>query len=134
MLKQDVPKDIITSPQGKQRIADYYGIAAKEFTPDQKAMLTLLIQEYTHNFEHGKAHQLFDKITKSGIDKVYFAWVGSLENNKPHYYIINGPDFLIEYDNVGFQNDGNHVHAILREKSQDFGDDLLKQHYAQSHK
>ena len=134
VLKQGVPKDIITSPQGKQRITDYYGVAAKQFTADQKAILTLLIQEYTHNFEHQKAHQLFDKIMKSGIDNVYFAWVGSLENNKPHYYIINGPDFLIEYDNVGFQNDGNHIHAILREKGQDFGEDLLKQHYLQSHK
>ncbi len=132
MLKQDVPKDIITSPQASQRITSYYGIPAKQFTSDQKALLTLLIQEYTHNFEHQKAHQLFDKITKSGLDNVYFAWVGSLENNKPHYYIINGPDFLIEYDNVGFQNDGSHIHAILREKGQDFGADLLKQHYLEA--
>ncbi len=129
VLKQDVPKDIITSPQAQQRITEYYGLAARQFTADQKTMLKLLIQEYTHNFEHQKAHQLFDKIMKSGIEKVYFAWVGSLENNQPHYYILNGPDFLIEYDNVGFQNDGNHIHAILREKGQDFGEDLLKQHY-----
>ncbi len=132
MLKQDVPKDIITSPQGSQRITNYYGIAAGQFDEGQKELLKLLIQEYTHNFEHGKAHQLFEKIMKSGIDKVYFAWVGSLENNKPHYYIINGPDFLIEYDNVGFQNDGNHIHAILREKGQDFGEDLLKRHYLEA--
>ncbi|MCY7358838.1 MAG: DUF3500 domain-containing protein [Rudanella sp.] len=99
---------------------------------NQKTMLTLLIQEYTHNFEHQKAHQLFDKITQSGLDKVYFAWIGSLENDRPHYYIINDPDFLIEYDNVGFQNDGNHIHAILREKGQDFGDDLLKRHYLEA--
>ncbi|MRS64515.1 DUF3500 domain-containing protein [Larkinella terrae] len=134
VLKQAVPKDIITSPQANQRITSYYGIAAKQFDESQKALLTLLIQEYTHNFEHQKAHQLFDKIMKSGIDKIYFAWVGSLENNKPHYYIVNGPDFLIEYDNVGFQNDGNHIHAILREKGSDFGEDILKLHYAQSHK
>lgn len=134
VLKQDVPKDIITSPQGQQRITSYYGIAASQFTADQKTILTLLIQEYTHNFDHRKAHQLFDKITKSGLDTVYFAWVGSLDNNKPHYYIINGPDFLIEYDNVGFQNDGNHIHAILREKGSEFGEDILKQHYAESHK
>ncbi|MVM41069.1 DUF3500 domain-containing protein [Spirosoma sp. HMF3257] len=132
ILKQEVPKDIITSPQGSQRISSYYGIAAGKFTTDQQDMLKLLIQEYTHNFEHQKAHQLFEKILKSGIDKVYFAWVGSLDNNKPHYYIINGPDFLIEYDNVGFQNDGNHIHAILREKGNDFGADLLKQHYLES--
>ncbi len=129
ILKQETPKDIITSPQGSQRITDYYGIAASQFTADQKDILKLLIQEYTHNFEHQKAHQLLEKIVKIGIEKVYFAWVGSLENDKPHYYIIHGPDFLIEYDNVGFQNDGNHIHAILREKNQDFGEDMLKQHY-----
>ena len=132
ILKQDVPKDIITSPQANQRITDYYGISAARLTADQKTILSLLIQEYTHNFEHQKAHQLFDKITKTGLDKVYFAWVGSLDANKPHYYLINGPDFLIEYDNVGFQNDGNHIHAILREKGQDFGDDMLKRHYAEA--
>lgn len=132
ILKQNVPKDIITSPQAQQRITTYYGIPAGQFTDDQKMILTLLIQEYTHNFDHQKAHQLFDQITKSGIDQVYFAWVGSLENDQPHYYIINGPDFLIEYDNVGFQNDGNHIHAILREKGQDFGEDLLKRHYLET--
>ncbi|GAB4024300.1 DUF3500 domain-containing protein [Spirosoma gilvum] len=134
VLQQKIPGDIITSPQSSQRITNYYGIAARQFTNDQKDMLKLLIQEYTHNFEHQKAHLLFEKILKSGIDNVYFAWIGNLEANKPHYYIINGPDFLIEYDNVGFQNDGNHIHAILREKGSDFGQDLLKQHYLQSHK
>lgn len=132
ILKENVPKDIITSPQGKQRITSYYGIAAKEFNETQKAIFKILIQEYVHNFEHQKAHQLFDKIMQSGIEKVYFAWIGSIDNNKPHYYIINGPDFLIEYDNVGFQNDGNHIHAILREKGSDFGEDILKNHYLES--
>lgn len=129
VLKQVVPKDIITHPGSSQRIDGYYGIAAGQLDAGQKELLKILIQEYIHNFEHQKAHQLFDKILKSGLEKVHFAWIGSLENNKPHYYIINGPDFLIEYDNVGFQNDGNHIHAILREKGNDFGADLLKQHY-----
>ena len=132
ILKQSVPKDIITSPKSSQRIDQYYGIPVKDFNKDQKDILKILIQEYVHNFEHEKAHQLMDKIIKTGIEKIYFAWVGSLESNKPHYYILNGPDFLIEYDNVGFQNDGNHIHAILREKGRDFGEDLLKQHYLES--
>lgn len=132
ILKQAVPKDIITSPQAKQRITSYYGIAAGQLDDTQKTLLKILINEYTHNFEHGKAHKLTEKIMMSGFDKIYFAWIGSLENDKPHYYIINGPDFLIEYDNVGFQNDGNHIHAILREKGSDFGEDILKNHYLQS--
>ncbi len=132
VLKQNTPKDIITNPQSNQRITEYYGLAGSQLDDAQKELLKLVIQEYVHNFEHTKAHQLFNKILQSGLDKIYFAWVGSLENNKPHYYIINGPDFLIEYDNVGFQNDGNHIHAILREKGNDFGADLLKQHYLEA--
>jgi hypothetical protein len=132
ILKQDVPKDIITNPSSSQRITSYYGISAGVFNQDQKDILTMIIQEYVHNFEHHTAHRLYEKLLKTGLDKVYFAWVGSLDNNKPHYYIINAPDFLIEYDNVGFQNDGNHIHAILREKGNDFGDDLLKRHYLEA--
>jgi hypothetical protein len=132
ILKQAVPKDIITNPESSQRITSYYGIAAKEFNKDQLEIFKILIQEYLHNFEHQVAHGLYDRILKTGFDKVYFAWVGGTERHTPHYYIINGPDFLIEYDNVGFQNDGNHIHAILREKDNDFGADILKDHYQNS--
>lgn len=132
IINQSVPKDIITNPRSSQRITEYYGIAGKDLDKNQKDILKILINEYIHNFEHQKAHLLIDKILASGIEKIYFAWTGSLERNKPHYYIVNGPDFLIEYDNVGFQNDGNHIHTILREKGNDFGEDLLKQHYQNS--
>ncbi len=132
ILSQEVPKDIITNPKSSQRISTYYGISAKEFNTDQLEILKLLIQEYVHDFEHNTAHRLYDEILKTGLSKIYFAWVGNEERNKPHYYIINGPDFLIEYDNVGFQNDGNHIHAILREKGNDFGNDILKEHYLKS--
>lgn len=132
ILKQEVPGDIITNPNSSQRISEYYGIVAREFNEAQQSLLEILIQEYIHNFEHAFAHDLYSRILKTGLDKIHFAWVGSLENNKPHYYIIHGPDFLIEYDNMGFQHDGNHIHAILREKGNDFGEDILKKHYLES--
>lgn len=130
ILKQEVPHDIITNPQSSQRITGYYGISASQFNEDQKAVLKLLIQEYTHNFEHTTAHRLYEQIEKTGLGKIYFAWVGSLVKDNPRYYIINGPDFLIEYDN--FQGGGNHIHVILREKGNDFGEDFLKKHYQNS--
>jgi hypothetical protein len=130
VLNQAVPKDIIINPGSSQRIENYSGIAAKEFNKNQKAILTFLIQEYTHNFDHAYAHLLYDKILKTGLGKIYFAWVGGQERNTPHYYIINGPDFLIEYDN--YPGSGNHIHLILREKDNDFGADLLKDHYLNS--
>jgi hypothetical protein len=132
ILSKEIPKDIITNPNSPQRITSYYGISAKEFNADQLEVLKILIEEYTHDFEHDVAHRLYDKILKTGLNKIYFAWIGSKERNRPHYYIINGPDFLIEYDNVGFGNDGNHIHAILREKGNEFGADMLKDHYLTS--
>ena len=130
ILSREVPHDIITNPKSSQRINDYYGIPAKELNKEQKDMLEILIQEYIHNFEHDAAHQLYDQIIKTGLDKVYFAWIGSLRRDKPQYYIIHGPDFIIEYDD--FQGDGNHIHLILREKDNDFGTDILRAHYQNS--
>lgn len=129
ILSRETPKDIITNPNSPQRITEYAGVSAAKFNKSQKEMLQILIEEYVHNFEHPIAHSLFSKIMKTGIKKVYFGWIGSTENNHPHYYVIHGPDFLIEYDNVGFQNNGNHIHCILRESGNDFGIDLLQQHY-----
>jgi len=133
-LNMEVPEDIITNPSNKNRLVDYSGIKADQLTKEQKKLLENLIMEYVNNLEHEKAHAYADKIYNSGIDNIYFAWIGSYEPQKKHYYIINGPDFLIEYDNVGFfKNDGNHIHSIWREKGNDFGEDLLKLHY-QKHK
>ena len=67
------------------------------------------------------------RVFEAGFENVGFAWAGSLEPGQPHYYRVQGPSFLIEYDNT--QNDANHVHMVWRDFSGDFGDDLLREHY-----
>ena len=133
LISADVPEDIITNPNSEQRITQYSGIKASSLTTEQKEILKYIIEEYVNNLEHEKAHEYMHKFEKSGINNIYFGWIGSFEPQKPHYYVINGPDFLIEYDNMGFQKNGNHIHSIWREKGNDFGEDILKEHY-QEHK
>ncbi|NJO03835.1 MAG: DUF3500 domain-containing protein [Bacteroidia bacterium] len=70
-----------------------------------------LIQVYLNNMETPVADEQWKKIAKNGLDKIHFAWAGSTEPGKPHYYRIHGPRFLIELDNS--QNNGNHVHTVL---------------------
>jgi hypothetical protein len=60
-----------------------------------------------------------------------FAWAGVLERGGPHYYRVQSPTFLIEYDNT--QNDANHIHSVWRDYNGDFGLDVLKAHYQTSH-
>ena len=72
------------------------------------------------------------RLKKAGIDNITFAWAGGTEKGQKHYYRVQGPTFLIEYDNT--QNDGNHIHSVWRDFNGDFGRDLLREHLkAQPH-
>ncbi len=133
-LSKEVPGDIITNPNSEQRLTTYEGIKASDLAPNQQKYLKYIITEYINNLEHEKAHEYLDKFYETTLDSIYFAWIGSYVAQKPHYYVINSPDFIIEYDNVGFQKNGNHIHSIWREKSNDFGEDILKEHYLEDHK
>ena len=72
-----------------------------------------------------------EKIKKAGIENLSFAWAGSLKPGAGHYYRIQGPMLLIEYDNT--QNNANHVHSVWRDFDHDFGVDLLKAHRDTAH-
>ena len=127
-LSEKVPGDIITSPDRPQWLEEFQGIKGSELNEDQQKILHYLIEEYIGNLDHQKAEEYLAKLHARGMDSVYFAWIGSYEPMKAHYYIVHSPDFLIEYDNVGFLDNANHIHSIWREKGNDFGEDILKKH------
>ncbi len=127
-LSEKVPGDIITSPGRDQWVNEFKGIKGSELRPDQQQILHYLIEEYVNNLDHPKAEEHLAIIHARGMDEVYFSWIGSYEPMKAHYYMIHSPDFIIEYDNVGFLDNANHIHTIFRENGNDFGEDILKKH------
>lgn len=127
-LEGKVPGDITTSPDRPQWLEEFQGIKGVDLNEGQKKILHYLIEEYFGNLDHEKADEHLEKLHVRGIEEVYFAWIGSYEPMKAHYYIIHSPDFLIEYDNVGFLDNANHIHSIWRENGNDFGEDILKKH------
>jgi hypothetical protein len=127
-----VPGDIITAAESGKRLVNYWGIRGAEMTAAQRTVLQHLVREYVFNLEYDKAVAAYAKIEKAGMDDVYFGWIGAYEEQKPHYFIINGPTFLIEFDNNGGpRGRANHIHTIWREKGSEYGEDLLKKHYQQ---
>ena len=52
-----------------------------------------------------------------------------------HYYRVHGPSVLIEYTiERGVGGDAaNHVHSIVRDPGNDYGEDWLGHHYKESH-
>lgn len=125
-----VPGDIITAAESGKRLVDDWGIRGSEMTKQQQAVLQYIIREFVFNMEYEKAVAEYDKIIKAGIDKIYFGWIGQYDEKVPHYYVLNGPTFLIEFDNNGGpRKSANHIHAIWREKGNEYGEDVLKNHY-----
>jgi hypothetical protein len=120
------PNDIATMNTNDIKPLPDQGVTFASLQPAQQALLTRLIEVYTSNMETDVAAERMAKIKGAGMDKVRFAWAGEIEKGKKHYYMIQGPTFLVEYDNT--QNNGNHIHSVWRDFNGDFGRDLLREH------
>jgi hypothetical protein len=126
----EAPRDIITAPGHQIDIGRPAGLPVTAMTDEQKSLLRQLVQEYAHNLRRDLASAELESIKHAGIDKIHFAWAGSLARGEGHYYRIHGPTFIIEYDNT--QNDANHIHTVWHSMTNDFGHDLLRKHYEQN--
>ncbi len=125
------PREIITANNREATELDPKGISYADLSTEQQGVFMELLQTYTGNYEAQFAENLLNKVKSTGLEHLYFAWAGSLKPGAGHYYRIQGPSLLIEYANT--QNDANHVHTVVRDLSNDFGHDVLKEHYKKSH-
>ena len=108
------------------------GIASDALKYDQQELLLALVGEYIHRMPDELAELEMKKLQNAGGTPLHFAWAGGLQRGQGHYYRIQGGHLLIEYDNT--QNEANHIHSVWRDPRNDFGADMLAQHYAQSHR
>jgi hypothetical protein len=108
------------------------GLAVKAMTEPQREILMALIGEYIHRMPDEVAEIEAAEMQRRGLGNLHFAWAGGLERRQGHYYRIQGPRFLVEYDNT--QNDANHIHSVWRDPANDFGAHLLAEHYARAHR
>ncbi|GAB2606110.1 hypothetical protein Aab01nite_01040 [Paractinoplanes abujensis] len=100
------------------------GVAGSDLSPGRRDVLRALLATY------------FDRVPEAvsplpayegpALDAVHFAWAGSVEPGAPHYYRVQGPRLLIEWDNT--QRGANHAHSVWRDPSNDFGLDVLRAH------
>ena len=106
------------------------GIKVSRMTAAQRDQLMKILDAYAGLMTADIAADRMAKVKKAGIENIAFAWAGSTERGQKHYYRLQGPTFLIEFDNT--QNDGNHVHSVWRDFNGDFGRDLLREHLKSS--
>ena len=127
VIADAAPAEIVTTNSHPIEPLKPAGILASALTAEQQEMLKTLIESHASLMATEIAAVRLARVFEAGLEKVGFAWAGSMERGRPHYYRVQGPSFLIEYDNT--QNDANHVHMVWRDFNGDFGADLLREHH-----
>jgi hypothetical protein len=118
--------DIITGNELDINPLSPAGLKASAMTAAQRDQLMKVLDAYAGLMAPDIASDRLAKVKIAGVENIAFAWAGSTDRGQKHYYRVQGPTFLIEFDNT--QNDGNHVHSVWRDFRGDFGRDLLRDH------
>jgi hypothetical protein len=127
------PADILTRFDAVATPPDAaQGIAYTELTETQRAALMRILETAASIQRPGVAKARLQKLTDAGLGEIRFYWLGSSERGQPHYYRVQGPTFVFEYDNT--QNNANHSHTVWRDFNGDFGRDVLREHIQAYHR
>lgn len=106
------------------------GVAAGELDAEQRDLLRALLGTYLDRVPPGVS-PLSRYDDEAELDAVHLAWAGPTEPGAPHYYRVQGPGLLLEWDNT--QRGANHAHSVWRDPTADFGLDVLGRHRAAHH-
>jgi Protein of unknown function (DUF3500) len=107
------------------------GVAYGRTAPAQRRAFDTLLACYIDRLKPDQAAEQWKIIDDAGRDSLHFAWAGGLDHEHGHYYRIQGPRTLIEFDNS--EDNANHIHSVWRDPRNDFGADLLLQHVLAEH-
>jgi hypothetical protein len=123
--------NIVAGPGRELSLQSYAGVALSELNEAQRGGVMRILELYTGTMREEIARAAMGRVSETGVTELHFAWAGSLEPGRPHYFRIHGPSALVEYDNT--QNGANHVHSVWIAPENVFGRDLLKTHYHKAH-
>jgi len=118
-LSKEAPGEVPGPNLPQAVVAAPVGLPYAKMSEDQKKLVQELLSEYLKNLPADIEQERRDAINAAGVDKLYFAWFGQSELHEAHHYRLQGPTFVIEYNNT--QNNANHVHSMWRNLAGDFG-------------
>lgn len=131
MISEQALPDIVTFVSRRAMIEKPQGILYSALNKEQQVRLLELVEVYIRRYTKLFADDMMEELKEAGLEKLQFAWAGSRQPGAGHYYRIQGPTLIIEYDNT--QNNANHIHSVLRDLKNDFGGDELMAHYEKDH-
>jgi hypothetical protein len=128
VVSDAAPTDILSGEERDARVAvglgGLAGLPATALRPAQVWLLRSLAALYVNRLSSELAGAVLAEVDPD-LPAFSFAWAGPTLRGpgQPRYYRIEGPRFLVEFDNR--QNGANHIHSVWREPGGDFGLRLL---------
>ena len=128
-----ISRPMVVSAAPNLRVDAPAGIAAAHLDAAQREALVSLLEVHLGNFAAPIAARYRDAMM-SEFSSVHFAYAADASDEElgpragdPLYYRVQGPSFLIEFDDTPAE--ANHIHVVWRELNGDFGRDVLAEHY-----
>ena len=118
-VEAEAPPEVRAPNTPQPPTAAAVGIPYSKLTDDQKSMLRALIEAYAGDMPDDIAAAWLGEIKDAGTESIRFAWMGAPDRSAGHAYRVQGPTFLIEFNNT--QNGANHIHSLWRNMLGDFG-------------
>ena len=117
--------DIVSRNAALARPLEAVGLSFAEMDPAQQAQVLKLIGAFADHLQPDLTEARLMRVRAAPLESIRVGWAGSDQPRQPHYFRIQGANFLIEFDNSG----GNHIHSVWRDFDGDFGRDVLREHY-----
>ena len=140
VIADGLPGETLTAAFHDNVEIRYQGVRFGELAEPQQEMLRAVIHTYVGRLPSGHDGAKRDEVERH-LEETYFAWIGASDDVGPFYYRVHSPVVIIEFDHqrgIAFDNDQpsrNHIHTVVRTPNgNDYGKDLLRQHYEQHHR
>ncbi len=115
----EAPKELRSAHDPQPPTDEPLGISYKDLNTEQRHALQTLVETYAEDVPGEVARAWMSEIKEAGPEHIKFVWFGALDRSQGHAYRVQGPTFLIEFNNT--QNNANHIHAFWRSTLGDFG-------------
>ncbi len=99
------------------------GVLAADLPSSGQARVLEIVRTYLANHPAGVGADSLARVRRAGLGRIRFGWAGSDRPGQPHYYRLQGPTFLLEFDNS--RNEATHIHSVWRDFQRDYGRHLL---------
>jgi Protein of unknown function (DUF3500) len=123
VFSDDSLTDHVTQNAVRVSPVEPVGMLARDLPSAAQARVGEIVRTYLANHPTALGRDALARVERAGMGRIRFGWAGSLRPGEPQYYRLQGPTFLLEFDNS--RNDGTHIHSVWRDFRRDFGRHLL---------